>query len=110
MCNRFAFASSPEELAEMRDTLGLVDPDKELLTPRYNIAPTAQIAVAVARVSESGPRELARMRWGLIPKLAEAGREVPIPHQRPFRDGRDEAIVPHRVQEASVHHSGQWVL
>jgi putative SOS response-associated peptidase YedK len=64
MCNRFAFAASPEELAEMRDTLGLVDLDEELLTPRYNIAPTTQIAVA--RASVSGARQLARIRWGLI--------------------------------------------
>jgi putative SOS response-associated peptidase YedK len=76
MCNRFAFASSPEELAEMRDTLGLVDLDKELLTPRYNIAPTTQIAVA--RVLASGARELARMRWGLIPSWQKPGEKFPF--------------------------------
>ncbi|HEV3386422.1 MAG TPA: SOS response-associated peptidase [Gemmata sp.] len=76
MCNRFAFASSPEELAEMRDTLGLVDLDKELLTPRYNIAPTTQIAVA--RVSASETRELARARWGLIPSWQKAGEKFPF--------------------------------
>jgi putative SOS response-associated peptidase YedK len=76
MCNRFAFATSPEELGEMRDTLGLVDLDKELLTPRYNIAPTTQIAVA--RTSASGARELARMRLGLIPSWQKPGEKFPF--------------------------------
>ena len=35
------------------------------LPPRYNIAPTQQ--VAVVRSGEGGARDLAMMRWGLIP-------------------------------------------
>jgi hypothetical protein len=37
---------------------------------------------------------------------ARSSRSSPMP----VRDGRNEALVPHRVQEASMHHSGLWVL
>jgi len=37
-------------------------------TPRYNIAPTAQIPVLL---SEKGVRRLALMRWGLVPSWAK---------------------------------------
>jgi putative SOS response-associated peptidase YedK len=39
------------------------------LPPRYNIAPTQN--VAVVRQSESGQRELAMLRWGLVPGWAD---------------------------------------
>ena|SRR5579872_5534904 len=76
MCNRFAFVSSEQEFLELRDTLGLVDLDKTILTPRYNIPPTTQIAVARAMVS--GANELTRMRWGLIPSWQKPGEKFPF--------------------------------
>jgi putative SOS response-associated peptidase YedK len=65
MCNRFAFLSSPEEVAFMREWLGLADLDTLLSGPRYNVAPTTQIAAV--RMSADDRRELTMMRWSLIP-------------------------------------------
>jgi len=65
VCNRFAFLSSSQEVAQMRETLGLLDLDKVMLAPRYNIPPTTQIATV--RTSAGGRPELLMMRWSLIP-------------------------------------------
>jgi putative SOS response-associated peptidase YedK len=60
MCGRFTLNSSAEELAEQFDLDSIRD-----MAPRYNIAPSQDIAVV--RESDAGPRELAALRWGLIP-------------------------------------------
>jgi putative SOS response-associated peptidase YedK len=75
MCNRFAFLSSPEEVAFMREWLGLVDLDTLLPGPRYNVAPTTQIAVV--RMSADERRELAMLRWSLIPSW-HRGEKLPF--------------------------------
>jgi putative SOS response-associated peptidase YedK len=62
MCGRFTLTVSAETIA---DFFGLVE--VPALTPRYNIAPTQQVAV-VAR-AETG-RRLGWARWGLIPSWA----------------------------------------
>jgi putative SOS response-associated peptidase YedK len=76
MCNRFAFLSSPAEVEEMRQTLGLVDLDKVMLTPRYNIAPTTQIAAV--RASREGTPELTMVRGSLIPSWQKADAKLPF--------------------------------
>lgn len=60
MCGRFSQA----QIAELdREVFRLLEvPPFE---PRYNVAPTQ--AVAVVRDAEGGERELAGLRWGLIP-------------------------------------------
>jgi putative SOS response-associated peptidase YedK len=63
MCGRFVLTSSGQELAE---AFGVPAPD--LFTPRYNIAPTQE--VFAVRAGESG-RELARLRWGLVPSWSK---------------------------------------
>lgn len=63
MCGRFALAADPAQLAEL---LALSEPPA--LPPRHNIAPTQ--AVAAVRAGEGG-RELAMLRWGLIPGWAK---------------------------------------
>jgi putative SOS response-associated peptidase YedK len=63
MCGRYTLRVSPAELAEIFETLRTIE-----WSPRYNIAPT-QTVVAV-RQGEQG-RELARVRWGLIPSWAK---------------------------------------
>jgi putative SOS response-associated peptidase YedK len=63
MCGRFTLAVPAEQLArqfQLEQTLELA--------PRYNIAPTQQ--VAAVRAGESG-RELVMMRWGLVPSWAK---------------------------------------
>jgi putative SOS response-associated peptidase YedK len=63
MCGRFTLRTTGEAVA---DFFGL----REIptLPPRFNIAPTQP--VPVVRMSQEG-RELAMLRWGLIPSWAE---------------------------------------
>jgi len=67
MCGRFAFWASRKRLKEEFE---LPYPEEALpeLPARYNIAPGAEIA-AVRQLPER-PRELALLRWGLIPSWA----------------------------------------
>lgn len=65
MCGRFTLTVTRQQLAEEFELYEL-----ESLPPRYNIAPTQR--AAVVRVSgESGGRELAMYKWGLIPHWAK---------------------------------------
>ena len=64
MCGRFAFYSPTEATAALFGVTGATE-----LTPRYNIAPTQDIAAV--RVGEDGDREFALFRWGLIPFWAK---------------------------------------
>ena len=60
MCGRFSLSTAPDWVAEH---FGLEEvPD---LKPRYNIAPTQD--VAVVRQRRSGGRHLDLLRWGLLP-------------------------------------------
>jgi putative SOS response-associated peptidase YedK len=62
MCGRFSLRAPGPVLARQ-----LHLPDVPVLAPRYNIAPTQE--VAVVRQQEAG-RTFAHMRWGLIPGWA----------------------------------------
>lgn len=65
MCGRFTLRTPMNKVAEV---FGLDDmPDIE---PRYNVAPT-QPVVAVRLRPEAEKRELALLRWGLIPHWAD---------------------------------------
>lgn len=64
MCGRFALTTPAASLAE----LFRVDVPAEL-APRYNIAPTTQVA---AVVQADGERVLEHFRWGLIPSWSKA--------------------------------------
>lgn len=64
MCGRFAFYSPSEATAALFGARGSVD-----ITPRYNIAPTQDIAAI--RIGEDGEKELVTFRWGLIPSWAK---------------------------------------
>ncbi|MBU2091237.1 MAG: SOS response-associated peptidase, partial [Alphaproteobacteria bacterium] len=98
MCGRYALTQPPEELHRLFAAEGAV-PDWQ---PRYNIAP--QTAILAVRVRE-GRRELASLRWGLVPhwakdaaigaKLANARGET-VAEKPAFRDAfqRSRCIVP----------------
>ena len=64
MCGRFAFYSPAEATAALFGAAGSFD-----LGPRYNIAPTQDIA-AVRDAGDEG-RELVALRWGLVPFWAK---------------------------------------
>src|SRR5262249_11456911 len=95
MCGRFTLRSSPKIIAE---EFGLFDvPD---LPPRYNVAPGQAVAV-VRQQPEGKKRELAFLKWGLVPawaddpavgdRLANARSETAAtkpPFRRAFRSRR----------------------
>lgn len=60
MCGRFTLSVPPEVLAEV---LGLEH--IPALAPRYNIAPTQEVAVVTG--TAEGGRSLSLARWGLVP-------------------------------------------
>lgn len=64
MCGRYELHTHPAALAL---AFGLATPPS--LKPRYNIAPMQD--VPVVRLSHTGERELAHVRWGLVPRWAK---------------------------------------
>ncbi len=64
MCGRFTLRASSEDVAAFFETNGPV-PE---LRPRYNVAPSQPVAAVRA---EKTSRELAMLRWGLIPRWAK---------------------------------------
>ncbi len=64
MCGRFAFYSPAEATAALFGAAGTAG-----LGPRYNIAPTQDIAAV--RDDKAGERELVALRWGLVPFWAK---------------------------------------
>jgi putative SOS response-associated peptidase YedK len=70
MCGRFFLSSIPR--GHRRN---LPRPQRPLLPPRYNIAPSQP--VAVVREGERG-RELASLKWGLVPPWARDAKIAPI--------------------------------
>ncbi len=65
MCGRFTLRTPAHRLAEAFGAHELPN-----LPPRYNIAPTQDAAV-VRRPREGEGRELAMLRWGLVPPWSE---------------------------------------
>lgn len=64
MCGRFVSASPPDELANY---FGAAEPDGGL-EPNFNVAPTNEVYVVRAA---DGNRNLASLRWGLVPFWAK---------------------------------------
>jgi putative SOS response-associated peptidase YedK len=64
MCGRFAFYSPTEAAAALFGVDATLD-----TKPRYNIAPTQDIAAI--RNDKEGERELVMLRWGLVPFWAK---------------------------------------
>lgn len=64
MCGRFAFYSPTEATAALFGVAGV-----PALPPRYNVAPTQDLA-AIRRDGE-GDREFVLLRWGLVPFWAK---------------------------------------
>ncbi len=64
MCGRFAFYSPAEATAALFGVRGAMP-----VEPRYNIAPTQFIAAI--RTADDDDRELAMLRWGLVPFWAK---------------------------------------
>ena len=67
MCSRYSLTSPPEAVRSYFDTV-----NELVFPPRYNIAPTQP--VAIVRHGRKGERELALVRWGLIPSWVKDPR------------------------------------
>jgi putative SOS response-associated peptidase YedK len=63
MCGRYSLTTPPEAMYQLFGLKELVN-----LAPRYNIAPSQDVPVVR---SGDGGREMAMMRWGLIPSWAK---------------------------------------
>jgi putative SOS response-associated peptidase YedK len=66
MCGRFAFYSPAEATAALFGAAGSLD-----IGPRYNIAPTQDIAAVRDCENPAAGRELVALRWGLVPFWAK---------------------------------------
>ncbi len=64
MCGRYSITTAPEALRRLFEFHNLPN-----LAPRYNVAPTQ--SAPVVRRAEDGRRELAMLRWGLVPHWAK---------------------------------------
>jgi len=64
MCGRFTLRTPASQVAEAFGVLPFAD-----LQPRYNIAPSQ--AVPVVRRAQNDGRELAFLKWGLVPSWAD---------------------------------------
>lgn len=78
MCGRFSLGSRGAAIAQH---FGLHE--VPALEPRYNIAPTQELAVV--GLNRAGERTLGRMRWG-----------IPQPGRRPLSNLRNDTAVEHR--------------
>lgn len=65
MCGRYTLRVSPAELAEVFEVLNSIEWE-----PRFNIAPT-QTVPTVRPVLDGNGRELALVKWGLVPYWAD---------------------------------------
>ena len=65
MCGRFTAKLTWQQIHDLYNITPQAEPE---LAPRYNVAPTQMIPVV--RLDKDGQRELAMLRWGLIPSWA----------------------------------------
>ena len=73
MCGRFTLTIDPAELQDAYSGLVVSNDIRPYLQPRYNIAPSNQVAV----VANTGENRLALFRWGLIPSWASLSKPEP---------------------------------
>ncbi|HEX4953865.1 MAG TPA: SOS response-associated peptidase [Thermoanaerobaculia bacterium] len=64
MCGRYTLATPGDVIAQQFELAATPS-----LAPRYNVAPTQE--VPAVRAAKGGGRELAMMKWGLVPRWAE---------------------------------------
>jgi putative SOS response-associated peptidase YedK len=99
MCGRYSITTAPEAL---RRLFRFANPPPNL-QPRYNVAPTQD--APVIRLDAGGARELAMLRWGLVPRWSKGpkhgyaminARAETVASKASFRDAleRRRCLVP----------------
>jgi putative SOS response-associated peptidase YedK len=86
MCGRFTLRTPASVLIEHFDLDVRASRQLDLFEPRYNIAPTQEIAVV--RAENSNVPAVAMMRWGLIPSWSKEGATGP-----PLINARAETLA-----------------
>jgi len=75
MCGRYSLFSPLDALGELFDLVEIAADPLGLLAPRYNIAPTQQVAI----IRAAGARHrLDLVRWGLVPAWRQRPSEGPL--------------------------------
>jgi putative SOS response-associated peptidase YedK len=87
MCGRFTLRTPLNVLIEHFDLDVRASRQLELFEPRYNIAPTQEIA-AVWADAASGQRSITLLRWGLVPAWSKEGAKGP-----PMINARAETLA-----------------
>ena len=70
MCGRYMITSPLEAIRDLFDLADGMPVASDALSPRYNVAPTQDVPIVRTRPDGVG-RELALLRWGLIPHWAK---------------------------------------
>jgi putative SOS response-associated peptidase YedK len=83
MCGRYVLKEPLDVLQRM---FRYSSSEIRQLRPRYNIAPTTKIPVI--RCNKEGIRELAEMRWGLVPVWAKDIKKLPL-----MNNARSESVA-----------------
>ena len=69
MCGRYVLKTSTPELAAILGAEPIINTPPLSVSPRFNIAPTAQ--VPIVKLNDTGKRVLVVHRWGLVPHWAK---------------------------------------
>lgn len=70
MCGRYSLTAAIDVLAELLGLSRVRGSARPQITPRYNIAPLQDVPIVRSTDDEHRCRELAMVRWGLIPSWA----------------------------------------
>ena len=92
MCSRYSLTSPPDAVRQMFRCSG-----EDVFPPRYNIAPTDP--VLIVRNDLRHNRELALVRWGLIPSWVKDPREFAT-----LINARTETVLEKPSFRASIRH------
>jgi putative SOS response-associated peptidase YedK len=99
MCGRFALTATPDRTAAFLGLAGL-----EEFPPRYNIAPTQPVLMALAGPprepgSNLPNRQAMLVRWGLIPAWVEDTKAFPL-----LINARSESVLQKASFKAAMRH------
>lgn len=117
MCGRFAVTTDPARLAEEIDALN--ETGLRAAAPNYNVAPTTDIAVVVARHDVSDDqraaaqrpalttpptRRIRLMRWGLLPSWVKAGPDGAPQPKNLLINARAESVTTSPAYRSAASH------